>query len=65
MIGLIIPNTVIGAGGSYPFHSPHKYINLCTEPAFDLVTLVEDVEFHYFFETSDSYPSCGNNFMWK
>ena len=38
MIGLIIPNTVIGGGGNWPFmpDDPTSYISLCTEPSFEL-----------------------------
>ena len=38
MIGLIIPNTVVGNGGNFPpdAKNPIKYINLCSEPSFEL-----------------------------
>jgi hypothetical protein len=38
MIGLIIPNTVIGGGGNYPFEAddPTSYISLCSESSFEI-----------------------------
>lgn len=60
-IGLILPNTVIGGGGAYPtLGSPTKYISLCSEPAFDLVTFIENSEFHNFDD-----DLCSDNFVFQ
>jgi len=62
---LVIPNTVIGGGGQYPFkiNAPTKYISLCTESSFDLITMVEDNEFSGFKMNYADFPNCSDNIL--
>jgi hypothetical protein len=64
---MIIPNTVIGGAGAMPplGNVMSKYISLCSESAFDLVTFANNITFNNYNSQSVNNYSCQNNIMMK